>query len=280
MKPEDKGDDLKQGRAVVSRGRKRKEGKEPDRLATLDTALELLKIIAANNGKMSLTQLSIQSDQQPNKLHRYLASFKHHGFLTQSAATGLYDIGPESLALGMSALRRYDPMSGVHALLSEIAELTGFATYLYVWTPSGPTMIKGEAGIQSLPVILRLGSVLPLCESATGLVFLALMPKDVTATQLSKEINQAQKENRAIDLDYVDTQVAKIKETDIYWSNRAVISGTVAVMPLADRDGRLACAITCVLPKGQATPKITKRVEQILRSSRDNASPTLNSVTS
>lgn len=256
------------GRALPNRGRPRSKGKESERLATLDTALELVKIITRNEGKLSLSDISRMSGEPPNKLHRYLASLKHHGFLTQSAETGLYDIGPQSHALGLVALRRYDPISGIRTAVSEISNGSGYLSNLYVWTALGPTLVMTEPGIFPFPVALRLGTALPLSQSATGIVFLAHLPERATRDLLETELELAAREGVPVSMERVREEVAKAKAEPIYWSANAVITGTAAVLPLMDDRGNLTCAITTIMPRGHASPKTVARLQADLEEVR------------
>lgn len=256
-------------RALPSRGRPRSTGKEPERIAALDTALELTKIIARHEGKLSLSDLCRLSGEQPNKLHRYLASLKYHGFLIQSAETGLYDIGPQAHALGLAALRRYDPLSGVRAAVSEIANGSGYLTNLYVWTSLGPTLVMTEPGIHPLPVALKLGTALPLSQSATGVVFLAYMPEEATRGVLARELEMAAHDGVEVQLDRLNAEVEKARTSDVYWSVNAVITGTAAVLPLLNERGQLACAITTIMPRGSANPETKEALQRALLDIRD-----------
>ncbi|WP_417583505.1 IclR family transcriptional regulator [Pelagibacterium sp.] len=253
-----------QGRNLPARGRPRGEGRAPERIAALDTAFALLKIIARHEGKLSLMDISRMSGESPNKLSRYLAGFKHHGLLIQSNETGLYDIGPLAFEIGMSALRRYDHLSGVHAAIGEIVNTTGYTSNLYVWTKLGPTLVKSEVGRHAFPVALKLGTALPLSQSATGLVFLALMPEDETRQLLEEELALAAGEGIDISQEWLRSELDKVRSQDVFWSVNAVITGTAAVLPIFDESGGLACTITTIMPRGHANSETRTTLNRVM----------------
>ena len=56
-----------------------------------------------------------------------------------------------------------------------------------VWTDQGPTLVRWDTGRHSLPILLRVGSVLPLLDSAVGCVFLAHLPASMTRQVLRQQ---------------------------------------------------------------------------------------------
>lgn len=251
------------------RGRPRAANNKPEGIASLDVALNILRAISDSDRPISLSDISRITGEKPNKLHRYLVSFRERGFLLQNEESGHYDLGPAAYRLGMAALRRYDPMADVTEAITRIRNVTGNQTNLYVWTPMGPTLIASEQGVHSFPLTIRLGSALSLLTSATGRVFLAWMPREKVQERLDEEEDMIVGEGGALDMAEVERELVEIRRCEIYWSNRAIVSSSAALMPLFDEKNELVCCITSIMPRGVKREEIRSSVEAALLSARD-----------
>jgi DNA-binding IclR family transcriptional regulator len=70
---------------------------------------------------------------------------------------------------------------------------TGHTVNVAVWGDAGPELVRWDTGAHALPIVVRVGSVLPLLDSAVGLVFFAHLDAATTAEVLrtSKRTRQA-----------------------------------------------------------------------------------------
>ena len=246
------------------RGRPRTRESPPEQISSLDTALQLLSLISGYDGQLGIAQIARMSGEKENKLQRYLTTLKNRGFLVQSEATGLYDVGPQAFALGFWALRRYDPTERIRTAVHQLAETTGFTSNLYVWTLMGPTLVFHQDGVYGTPFVLKLGAVLPLCHSATGTVLFSLLPESRTREVLRREVEIAAAEGRDLPMQYLLNERKKIHPFKVYWSNRALVNGSVAVLPIVEPISDLTCAITCVLPKGFESSTSKQNVQKVI----------------
>lgn len=122
------------------------------------------------------------------KAHRYLVSLGRVGLVEQQPETGLYDLGPFALELGLSALARLDPVSIANASLLDLSREIGQTVALAVWANQGPTIVRWIGADTPVAASLRVGAVMPLTRSATGRAFLAYLPRQMTVPWVSREI--------------------------------------------------------------------------------------------
>ena len=124
----------------------------------------------------------------PSKTRFYLISFVKLGLVIQDPGTGLYSLGPGAIRLGLTALEQFDVVSASKSAVHELADQLGFSTYLFVWGTHGPTMVYRADGRHWTSLDVRVGSVLPLLNSAAGRAYLACLPQSMTNTLVKKEI--------------------------------------------------------------------------------------------
>jgi DNA-binding IclR family transcriptional regulator len=99
----------------------------------------------------------------------------------------MYDLGPASRDLGLEALRRVDPARIAAAYSVDLRNETGHTAEVAVWSSAGPILIAWDPGAHELPVLVRVGSTLPLLDSAVGSVFLAYLPESMTSEALVQQ---------------------------------------------------------------------------------------------
>jgi DNA-binding IclR family transcriptional regulator len=168
-------------------------------IQSVEVGFSLLEVLAASSGPLMLRDLAAAAGMNAAKAHRYLVSFQRLALVMQDAASTRYDLGPAALKLGLASLSRLDCVKLARQRLQPLMEQIGQTLALGVWGNQGPTIVHWEESPQAITVNLRLGDVMPLLSSATGLCFLAFMSQHYPAPQnrlaglLEDELARAQK---------------------------------------------------------------------------------------
>jgi DNA-binding IclR family transcriptional regulator len=150
--------------------------------------MRLFKALAAASDPLMLKDLAAAARMPPAKAHRYLVSLSRAGLVEQNSATGLYDLGPFAVELGLSALGRLSPIATAEPFLEELRHTTGQTVALAVWGSQGPVIVRWLGVESPVAATLRVGSLMPLTRSATGLVFVSFLPERVTGTLIKNEL--------------------------------------------------------------------------------------------
>ena len=233
------------------RGRPRAKDRNPLGIRSVETALDIVQCIIESDGGIGLSALSRLTGLQPSKLHRYLVSLVKYGYIYQSDVTGLYDLGVSVRRAGIAAFNRFDEMNAIGDALRQFALEHDCTMCHYIWTEMGPTLINVEFGNYRTPWTLRVGSSVPLCGSATGRVFLAYLPRSMTAGVLAEEKAMAKAAGLKLPSDReLDAELRKIKSSLIYATNQTIATNIsfAAVAPILDRDKHLFSAIIALPP--------------------------------
>ena len=144
-------------------------------IQSVEVGFNLLQVLAASTGALMLRDLAAAAGMSAAKAHRYLVSFQRLELVTQDADSTRYDLGPAALKLGLASLSRLDSVKLARQRLGPLMEQIGQTLALAVWGNQGPTIVHWEESPQAVTVNLRLGDVMPLLSSATGLCFSAFM---------------------------------------------------------------------------------------------------------
>ena len=117
---------------------------------------------------MMLRDLAREAGMVPAKAHPYFVSFSRIGLIEQDKTTGRYEFGPLALELGAVSLRR---LSAVRVATPEVAALASTinqAVSLAIWGTHGPTIVRLEEPSHPVHIVMRVGSVVAMLETATG----------------------------------------------------------------------------------------------------------------
>ncbi|MDM0116095.1 IclR family transcriptional regulator [Variovorax sp. J22R133] len=156
-------------------------------IQSIEIGAGLLVQLARHVRPLALKDLAKASGLSPGKAHPYLVSFLKVGFVTQTDA-GHYELGPLALQLGLTRLRRMDPVREASQLVEELAAATSQSVAIAVWGNLGPTIVRLVEPIEPLHVNLRAGTVMSLANTATGRLFAAYMPPKTVEQLLSHEL--------------------------------------------------------------------------------------------
>ena len=231
---------------------------EPQRagIQSVEVGFSLLEVLSNAGSALMLRDLAAQADMSAAKAHRYLVSFQRLALVVQDAGTTRYDLGPAALKLGLASLARIDAVKLARARLSPLMNEIGQTLALAVWGNQGPCMVHWEESPQTVTVNLRLGDVMPLLSSATGLCFSAFMGTRQSAVNtrlkglLKGELARAQKLGRQ-DLPTSMAQVtALLDEARHHGMGRVVntllpgVGGFCA--PVFDADGHMVLGMVAL----------------------------------
>jgi DNA-binding IclR family transcriptional regulator len=149
----------------------------------------LLSTLGRFGGNATLSELAAAAHLPLSKAHRYLRALIDSAFVEQDAATGNYRLGSEALALGLAALAGIDLVALATPLIADLSALVNETIVLSIWANHGATVVHVKEPPRRITVVTRIGSVLPLLTSATGLVFAAYLPAEEIEAMKSAEID-------------------------------------------------------------------------------------------
>jgi DNA-binding IclR family transcriptional regulator len=236
-------------------------------IQSVEVGFSLLQVLAASPGPLMLRDLAAAAGMSAAKAHRYLVSFQRLALVAQDPGSTRYDLGPATLKLGLASLSRLDSVKLARQRMTPLMEEIGQTLALAVWGNQGPTIVHWEESPQAITVSLRLGDVMPLLSSATGLCFSAFMaqtsghpdaspdpsgplPKNRLQTLLKEELARMHKLARQ-DVPTSMAQVTTLLD-DVRSRGLARVVGTLLpgvggfCAPVFDADGHLVLGVVAL----------------------------------
>jgi DNA-binding IclR family transcriptional regulator len=243
-------------------------------IKSIEVGARVLGALERGRGPMSLSEVAAGAGLHPSKVHRYLVSLVRTGLAAQSVETGLYNLGPVARALGVEALRRTDPVSVVSAYAMALRDESGHTVNVAVWGDAGPELVRWDTGAHALPIVVRVGSVLPLLDSAVGLVFFTYLDTATTAEVLrSQQEEEATGRRTAAEL----REIAESVRRDGFAAtrNKMILGLSALAAPVFGADGSLEAVIGLVLPTRLMTEDEASGSGKLVRETAHRASQDL-----
>ncbi|OJU80364.1 MAG: hypothetical protein BGO11_10715 [Solirubrobacterales bacterium 70-9] len=240
-------------------------------IKSIEVGARVLRALERGRGPMSLSEVARGADLHPAKTHRYLTSLTRTGLASQDAGSGLYDLGPEARALGVEAVRRADSVRTASAFATELRDDSGHTVNLSVWSEGGPVLVGWDTGAHLLPIVIRLGSTLPMLDSAVGHIFLGQLPKAATAPVIKAQ--QKQGSTREMSAAAIDELRRAMREVPFARTVNQMIFGLAALAaPVFGAAGEIELVLGLVLPGGMASERELDRLGTRVRVAADRAS--------
>jgi len=208
-----------------------------------EVGMGILKALAELAPSTSLSKLAEHVQMPASKVHRYLQALIASGFAEQDGVTNHYGLGREALVVGLAAVGHLDVLKITAPHLASLRDELNETCFLAVWGNKGPTVVYVEPSSGAVTLVTQVGSVLPLLNSSTGLVFDAFLSAAETAGLRSQEaayLNAAQ-------LRDIEQHLEDIRNRGVHQIRGLLMAGVNAVSsPLFSVGNKLAGVITMV----------------------------------
>ena len=157
-------------------------------IQSIEVGFRLLDVLTNEPRAMMLRDLAKRAQMSPAKAHRYLVSFLRLGLVAQDPVSGRYELGGFALQMGLARLARVDGVKLARLALGELRDRLDVTVGIAVWGNLGPTVVHWTESSHPAKASLKLGDVMPLLGSATGLLFAAYLPRGKTAAMIEREL--------------------------------------------------------------------------------------------
>lgn len=200
---------------------------------SVDRAFDILRAFERSERPLGVKDIAELTEMTPSQVHHYLVSLTRSLAIRQRPE-GTYELGKLTLQLGLSALRRLEPMERAVQAARSFRDANGEAVFVSLWGSHGATIVRYFEGFQPVTVEIRAGLTMPLLGSATGHVYLTWLNEGMT--------NPLLLENSNAEADKIKTETRSAGLGHVHGALLPRISALCA--PVFDRDGRLAFALT------------------------------------
>lgn len=247
------------------------------RVQSIEVGFRVLRVLRTAEGPLPLREIAARAGMPPSKAHLYLVSFVRENMAYQEAHNGHYGLGSFAIQLGLAAIRQLDVVTLAADTLTELRDQTDCAIYLSLWGDRGPCIVAKADGTLQGAFSVRLGYILPLTTTATGLVFLAHLPEYETArARAAQEAYDAVRNARTPSETEIAESVGKVHKLG-YASTVGMLNRNFAgiAAPVMDYSNKVAATLTLLGPSEFMNRARHKEFVTLLLSATRNVSQRL-----
>lgn len=238
-------------------------------IQSIEVGGRLLTTLAEVGEPMTLKDLAQQSDMPAAKAHPYLVSFGKLGLVEQDPASSRYELGPLALQLGLTCLRRLNPVRLGTAAANDLADQLHQTVALAVWGNAGPTIVHIEESSHPIHINMRTGTVMSLFKTATGRVFAAYLPEKIVTHYIETASHHTfayPKSDMRSSWKAMQKTLKEIRTQGMAQVVSEPLPGINALSaPVFDHEGHLALVITVLGPTALFDPALDGENASALR---------------
>lgn len=214
---------------------------------SLEIGLTVLDALMIKNAPLMLKELAEILSMHPAKVHRYVVSLIRKGYAKQ-LEDGRYSLGDRAHYLALNTLKRNDLLQSVQDLIIEIQLHLNCSVHISKWLGDNAVVVQSLESSHPINIITRVGSRMPLLDSATGRLQACYQSEKIIRPLLEKEWREQPSSRRALQSwdDFLKLK-AKILEQGYAVVLGEMLMGINAIsITILDHNQELAYVVTCI----------------------------------
>lgn len=149
------------------------------RAPALEKGLDILELLAARPGSMTLTTIVNALDRSHGELFRMVQVLEHRGYIEQDPAEDGYRLTDRLFSLGMQQPRTANLIEAALPVMRRLASEIGQSCHLALHSRGQMVVVARMESGEQLGFSVRVGYRRPLMQTASGMVLYAHQPADV-----------------------------------------------------------------------------------------------------
>jgi IclR family acetate operon transcriptional repressor len=229
----------------------------PERVNTgvaAQRAIEIVEAIARAGRAVSGKEIMEWMSLPKPTVYRICALLEEMGMIQRDSETKRFAVGPRLCALGLEAMSGSPSRGPIRAVLQSLSADIGETCTFTILDGNEAVCVDRVESDEPLRLHLQAGSRIPLHCTASGKLFLAMMPRAL-ATKLMKSIPLKSFTSRTIvDPVILEQELRQIRKEKMCWDDEGYCAELVAIaVPVMSPRGRIGGTVSVNAPASRMT---------------------------
>jgi IclR family transcriptional regulator, KDG regulon repressor len=242
--------------------------KKKAKTTTIDIALDILELYSPTQKQLGISEIASRLGRKISSVHRTLAILKNRGYMEQAVERGKYGLGLKVFELGCVYRNQTDLIREVGARLERLARATDETVNLAVLRAGGRdvTYVFKIDSPHVLRTDIQIGTKLWAHCTALGKVLLAALDRaELDVLYPPHSALEGYTERSLKDTDRLRVELERARREGFALDRGEFRREVVCVaMPLRDRDGRVAAAVSVSGPASRFSAEQVHKIKGIM----------------
>lgn len=239
-------------------------------------AIDIMELLLATGEPLSVVEIIARLKIPKSTAYEIVRILLANGYLERSGKDAGLFIGRKLFELGMAYRARVDLLRDGAHIVEELRDATGETVQLSVLENDFMVVLLKEEGSQSIRIISRIGSRVPVNWAASGRLLVSDLPDAELRDLLKRSRRQSPSGQATLSIPALVQQVRKFRRQG--WAieiNEANAHAGCVAAPVIDATGRCVAAVSVVAPEQRLARPNRQRLIDLVRGAADRLSKRL-----
>jgi IclR family transcriptional regulator, KDG regulon repressor len=236
-------------------------------------ALDIFELMLHRGKPLSVTEIVAALHIPKSTAYELVRTLSEAGYVDRTAQGGGLFLGRKLFELGMAYRSQIDLLKEGSQIVEELRDATGETVQLSVLENAMMLVLVKEEGSQSIRIISRIGSRVPVNWAAAGRLLVSDFDDQPLKELLRRTVKQSPTQRAIVDVDKLIPQIRRFRRQgyaiEINEANHH--AGCIAA-PVIDLSGRCVAAISVVVPEQRLGRDNRRRLIESVRDAANRLS--------
>jgi DNA-binding IclR family transcriptional regulator len=228
--------------------RKRQAGSAAQR------ALEILEAVAQAKRPVAGNEIMASVKLPKPTVYRTCTLLESMGMVQREADSKKLTVGPRLCALALEVMLSSPNRGPIRAILQSLASTTGETCTFTILDGNEIVVVDRVESAEPLRIQLHAGSRIPLHCSASGKLFLSLIPRALSRRLIESAPLKRMTPNTTVDPGLLHEELRRIRKERLSRDNQEFSTGLIAIaVPVTGKGGRICGTVSVNAPATRMT---------------------------